>query len=311
MSVLYFLEGLRCSLLDGFFSFITLFGEEALFIAIAMVVFWCFDKRQGYFLFCVGIFGTVINQFLKTVFRVPRPWVRDPAFSAVESAKAAATGYSFPSGHTQSAVGLFGGIARWNRQRAVRIAGIAMCVLVPLSRMYLGVHTPADVLTSAGIALILVFVGYPLFQKAAQSPKIMICILSVITLGLAGHLLFLNFYPFPAPVYEAESIQNLESAVKNACTLLGCMLGLIVVYCLDEKVSHFPTKAVWWAQLLKIAGGLFLVLTIQSLLKTPLDALFDGHMIARVIRYFLVVVVGGGVWPLTFRRFEKLGKAKV
>lgn len=310
MSVLYFLEGLRCSLLDGFFSFITLFGEETLFIVIAMVIFWCFDKRQGYFLFCVGIFGTVINQFLKMVCRVPRPWVRDPAFSVVESAKAAATGYSFPSGHTQSAIGLFGGIARWNRQRAVRIAGIAMCVLVPLSRMYLGVHTPADVLTSAGIALILVFVGYPLFQKAAQSPKIMVCILSVIALGIAGHLLFFTCYTFPAPVYEAENIQNLESAIKNACTLLGCMLGLITVYCLDEKVIHFPTKAVWWAQLLKIAGGLLLVLAIQSLLKTPLDALFDGHMIARVIRYFLVVVVGGGLWPLTFRRFEKLGKAK-
>ena len=64
MSFLYFLEDLRNPVLDFFFSFITLFGEETIFMAIGMIVFWCVDKFKGYYLLCVGFFGTILNQFL-------------------------------------------------------------------------------------------------------------------------------------------------------------------------------------------------------------------------------------------------------
>ena len=165
MSFLYFLEGLRNPVCDFLFSIITLCGEETVFMAIGLIVLWCFSKSQGYYLLCTGFIGTVLNQLLKIVCRVPRPWVKDPNFTIVESAREAATGYSFPSGHTQSAVGLFGGVARANKQKWLRIAAIAICVLVPLSRMYLGVHTPADVLVSTGIALVLIFACYPLFTN--------------------------------------------------------------------------------------------------------------------------------------------------
>ena len=111
MSILYLFEKIRNPVLDVVMSLVTKLGEETLFIVLAIVVFWCIDKKGGYFLICVGFLGTIINQFLKVLFRVPRPWVKDPNFTIVESAKEAATGYSFPSGHTQSAVGRFGAIA--------------------------------------------------------------------------------------------------------------------------------------------------------------------------------------------------------
>ncbi|MBP3369649.1 MAG: phosphatase PAP2 family protein, partial [Clostridia bacterium] len=114
MSFLYFLEGLRNSVFDAIFSVITLCGEETVFMAVGMIVFWCFCKYQGYYLLSVGFIGTLLNQFLKIICRVPRPWVKDPSFTIVESAREAASGYSFPSGHTQTSVGLFGGLARWN-----------------------------------------------------------------------------------------------------------------------------------------------------------------------------------------------------
>ncbi|MBQ2716420.1 MAG: phosphatase PAP2 family protein, partial [Clostridia bacterium] len=145
MSFLYFLEEIRNPVLDFLFSIVTLFGEETVFMAVGMIVFWCVNKQKGYYLLSVGFVGTVINQFLKITFRVPRPWVKDPNFTIVESAREAASGYSFPSGHTQTSVGLFGGLALKFKSRAIKIASIALCVLVPLSRMYLGVHTPADV----------------------------------------------------------------------------------------------------------------------------------------------------------------------
>ena len=117
MEFLRLLEGLRTPVLDGFMSAITYMGDVTLFIVFAMVMFWCVDKRGAYSLFAVGFLGTTLNQFLKLLFRIPRPWVADPSFTIVESARAAATGYSFPSGHTQNVVGTLGVIGLTVKQK--------------------------------------------------------------------------------------------------------------------------------------------------------------------------------------------------
>ena len=235
MSFLYFLEELRNPVLDFLFSIVTLFGEETVFMAVGMIVFWCVNKQKGYYLLSVGFVGTVINQFLKILFRIPRPWVKDPNFTIVESAREAASGYSFPSGHTQTSVGLFGGLALKFKNRAIRIASIALCVLVPLSRMYLGVHTPADVGVSIVIALVLIFVLAPIFEKAEKSPKVMYALLFSLTGIMLAYLLFISFWSFPEEVFHVDNVHNYTSAVKNAYTLTGCMLGFLVVYTVDLK----------------------------------------------------------------------------
>ena len=311
MDFLYFLEGIRNPILDAIFSVITLFGEETLFMVFGMIIFWCFDKYQGYYLLCTGFVGTVINQFLKMLFRVPRPWIKDPNFTIVESAREAASGYSFPSGHTQTSVGFFGGVARANwKHRAISVCAIALCVLVPLSRMYLGVHTPADVSVSIAIALLLIFVGYPLFQKAKRSPALMYSILAVLLAIVVAFVLFVYLFPFPESVYEAQNIHNLESARKNGFTLLGCIIGLIAVYTVDNRYVDFKTDAIWWAQIIKSVGGIAVVLAVKELLRAPLEAIFGNPLAARSVRYFLMVVAGGILWPLTFKWFSKLGRKK-
>ncbi len=306
MQFLYLLESIRNPVLDFFFSLITYCGDEVIFMAVGMIVFWCFSKNEGYYLLCVGFLGTAINQFLKIVCRIPRPWVRDPNFTIVESAKEAAGGYSFPSGHTQSSIGLFGGVARWNKNKILRIIMIALCVIVPFSRMYLGVHTPADVLVSVAIALVLIFVGYPLFNKAVKSPKVMYCIFGFLALVMASYLCFVCFYDFPADI----DMKNLESAQKNGFTLMGCILGIFAVYTADIKWTKFETKAVWWAQIIKAAIGIGLVLAAKELLKIPLNAIMPANTWARLVRYFLMVIIGGVLWPMTFKCFAKLGKKK-
>lgn len=310
MSFLYFLEEIRNPVLDFLFSVVTLFGEETVFMAVGMIVFWCVSKQKGYYLLSVGFVGTVINQFLKITFRIPRPWVKDPNFTIVESAREAASGYSFPSGHTQTSVGLFGGLALKFKNRAIKIASIALCVLVPLSRMYLGVHTPADVGVSIVIALLLIFVLSPLFEKAEKSPKVMYALLFSLTGIMLAYLLFISFWSFPEEVFHVDNVHNYTSAVKNAYTLTGCMLGFLVVYTVDLRWLKFDTKAVWWAQLIKIAGGLVLVLAVKELLRAPLAAILPENTWARMIRYFLMVVTAGTLWPITFKYFAKLGGKK-
>lgn len=308
MSFLYLLEDIRNPILNFIFSFITLFGEETIFMAIGMIIFWCVDKFKGYYLLCVGFLGTVLNQFLKIVCQVPRPWIKDPNFTIVESAREAASGYSFPSGHTQTSVGLYGGIARLTSNKTLRVVMIILAALVALSRMYLGVHTPADVLVSVLIATVLIFVAYPLFKKAEKSPKVMYSILFFFLVTIIAYTCFVVFNSANLSGTTVEEAENYASALKNGFTLLGCGVGILVVYAVDLKWIKFETKAVWWAQVLKVVGGLALVLITKELLRSPLELLFNSHLIARSIRYFIIVLVGGTLWPMTFRFFAKLGK---
>ena len=64
------------------------------------------------------------------------------------------------------------------------------------------------------------------------------------------------------------------------------------------------------AQLIKIVGGLALILAIRAGLKPLLAAVFGSAQFPNAIRYFCVVVFGAVVWPMTFRRFAALGKKK-
>ena len=80
MSFLYMLEKIRFPVLNELMLAITMLGEETAFLVIALIIFWCVDKKKGYYVMAVGFAGTIINQILKLACRVPRPWVLDPAF---------------------------------------------------------------------------------------------------------------------------------------------------------------------------------------------------------------------------------------
>lgn len=300
MDFLRLLESIRMPWLDECMLLITQLGEETAFLVAALILFWCVDKYRGYYLLSVGFVGTLLNQFMKLLFRVPRPWVLDPQFTILEQAREGAGGYSFPSGHTQSSIGTFGSIAYTTKNRWVRIAAVAVAVLVPFSRMYIGVHTPLDVIVAAAMAVVLIIGLRPVVLGNCK--KYMPALLGVMTVMAVSFLCYVKLYPFP----EDIDAHNLASGVKNAYTLLGALLGLLAVYIADEKWLNFEVKAVWWAQILKVAAGLGLVLVVKSGLKAPLNALL-GESVGRSVRYFLIVIVAGILWPLSFHWFAKLG----
>ena len=305
MEFLRILESLRTGIGDFFFSTVTHVGEEVFFLAIAILFYWCISKRQGYYILMTGVVGSVINQWLKIVCRIPRPWILDPNFTPVGDAVAEATGYSFPSGHTQNVAGTFGCIGRYNKQRWVKISCVVIILLVAFSRMYLGVHTPLDVLTSLMIASALVFAFHFVFRTEESVNKYMLWVTvgSVIfSIGFIIYVCLLSEGNFTT----AADLANLASAKKNAATLTGCLVGLALVYPLDRFVIKFDTKGRWYAQVIKFAVGVGIVLAIKSGLSKPLVALFGNEYVARAVRYFLIVAFAGGLWPLTFKFFERL-----
>ncbi|MBQ8404625.1 MAG: phosphatase PAP2 family protein [Clostridia bacterium] len=305
MEFLYLLESIRNPVCDAIVGALTYLGDEIAFLATALVVFWCFSKHRGYYLMSVGFCGVVINQTLKLIFRIPRPWVLDPNFKAVESAIPAATGYSFPSGHTQNAAGTFGGLARGAKKTWARIVLVAIVVLVSFSRMYLGVHTPKDVLVSLLVGAVLVFALYPLFEYAKKNEKVYYIIFASFFLITLAYFAFTQIYPSFVELDAA----HINSGVKNAATILGATAGILISFPIESKFVKFDEKATLLGQIVKVAVGLAIVLALKSGLK----AVFGGDdeiMFLRAVRYCLIVVFSACVYPLTFKYFAKIGKKK-
>lgn len=304
MEFLHLLQSIRTPFLNSVMELITYLGDEAAFLAIALFVYWCTEKRNGYYLLTVGFLGIALNQCLKITCRIPRPWVRDPSLTVVGNAQEAATGYSFPSGHTQNVTGTLGVVAATRKRRWPQIVCVVLILLTAFSRMYLGVHTPADVLTSLVVGTVLVLAIRPLMHWIGDDSRRLMGLL----LGMLGvSLLFMAYvylWPFPADIDAA----NLASARKNAWTMIGAVGGICVGCAIDLKWLHFPTKAVWWAQIIKLVVGIALVMAVKEGLKPVMTALFGEAMFPRAIRYFLCVIMASVIWPLSFRWFGKLGK---
>lgn len=303
MEFLYLLESIRNPVLDAIMLVLTEFGNEMLFIVFGMLMFWCVDKKQGYFILLTGFFGVYINQFLKITCRIPRPWERDPSFTIVEAAREAATGYSFPSGHTQTAVGCYVGIAVCRREKWVRTICLALAAIIPFTRMYLGVHTPADVLVSIAIAVLLVIILWNLFQMFGDSPRLMFPILALLTIMGAAYLIYVSNMS-TVNIHPA----NYQSALESGFKFLGCAAGMWVIYILDQQFIHFDTKTnTLWAQALKLVLGFGLLVAILEGSKPLWRLIFGDALMAHTLRYFVTVLFAGAVWPLTFKWFAKLG----
>ena len=308
MNILRGIAEIRNPVFDFLFLIITKMGEEIFFLAIAILFFWCVNKREGYFVLITGLFGTVVNQAAKLAFRIPRPWVYDPEFEVVGNAKEGAGGYSFPSGHTQNISGTLGSICAYNPTKRKTIFCTVVIALVAFSRMYLGVHTLLDVGVSLMFGLGLVLLLRPVFVDDEKFDKFMPWVVA------SGVVISAGLFIYVVSISGDETLDphNFESGLKNACTLLGCTLGLIPTYIVDKKFTKFETGARWYAQLLKVIVGLGIVLAIKSGLSSPLTALFGGNeYAARILRYFLIVIFAGVLWPMTFKWFANLKSEKL
>ncbi len=304
MELLRFIEGFRTPFLDGFFSLITQMGGETVLIFIALFLLWCVDKKEGLYVFSVGYLGLIVTQFLKITVRMERPWVRDIAFKPVNNAIADAKGYSFPSGHSQISVGVYGSMLRFLKNRVFKIICISLSVLVPFSRLYLGVHTLYDVLCGVGISIILIFLMRPVINKSYDSIKRMNIVFLIMSILNIIYLLYVSLYPFPKDI----DIVNLEDAIINGYKMLGVVFGLWVSYVVDKLFINYKTNAPLWAQLIKFIGGAAVFILVRLLLKANLPYVIENSLFEGTVRYFILVSLAGCVWPLTFGLFGKKKK---
>ena len=298
MDMLRSIAHIRTPFMDGVMSGVTWLGQEMAFIVIGMIVLWCVDKKYGYRFLCMFISGTFINQFLKAIFMIPRPWVIDKDFNIVESACEGASGWSFPSGHTQSAVLMYGGLAQRIKKAWAYIVAAVLIILVGFSRMYLGVHTLLDVVVSlftGVLVIVLCELYFDRFGDGVGPYTIATGVTAALSLGLIVYIMMTRD---PA----SEDV----SQVKDACVLFGTAFGLFAGSFVEKKFINFDTKAVWWVQIIKVVLGLAIIMGLRMGLK-PLLGLISSSPLTDIVRYFIMSFVGIAVYPLLFGILSKLG----
>ena len=158
------------------------------------------------------------------------------------------------------------------------------------------------------IGAVLVFALYPLFKYAEKNEKAYYYIFSAFFLVTLAYLAFALIFPNYVTI-EAGQEHNVESALHNACTILGATAGILIAFPIETKFIKFDEKAPLLGQVLKLLVGVAVVVGLKSGLKV----LFGGDdemLVFRALRYCLIVVFSVGVYPLTFKWFAKIGKKK-
>ena len=215
-------------------------------IAMVALIYWVFDKKAGKKILCGYAFSILLNGFLKLVCCVYRPWIRDSRIKPWGDAKVAATGYSFPSGHSTWATSLYGGIGLWQRKHYKWLCGVMffLIAITLFSRNYLGVHTPQDVVVGCLGSFLMMFIACFIEKWTDENPDKRDMIVMIAGLILCIILtLFYNFKSYPMD-YLADGTLLVDPKKMMADSFEGIGLISSYVVCRYFARRHFDYESV-------------------------------------------------------------------
>lgn len=283
LEILKWLEGMRTSFLNVLFESITLLGEETLIILLVVALWFAVDKKLAQQVFFVTATSLSVNGIIKNFAQVPRPFTKGISCVRVDTA----TGYSFPSGHTQ-------GFATWSSFFAIKVKKIWLSVLVgvlitlvAVSRLYLGAHYPSDVIVAVVLGVSLSAFGNYLFGKVKDTKKLYLGTFLIMTP-------FIAYFLYVADPLFADLFKT-----------FGMIGGMVVVSFLDEKTEPLSYEVAWWKKVIRIVLGVVIAVALKEVIKRmnvfevmPISLFIDA------IRYFVVVMAVGVLCPLLFKKIK-------
>ena len=273
LNIIRAIQSIANPFLDGLFQFITMFGEEAILIPLIAVIYWSFNKKIAEYIAYASLTSVLVNGAIKDIFKAKRP-IGEPGIRSLRVETA--TGYSFPSGHTQGTASFWSAIAIYLKNNYMYGISGLIIVLVAISRLYLGVHYPKDVLFGAIFGILTSFITYKLFNKVNNKIA----------------LYFITFIIFiPALLYAHSA-----DFIKGMGTFLGFALGIYV----EKKYVNFSVEGKSINKILRVVIGL----AILILLKVGLKAVFPNKLVFHFLRYFIIVFFGIGLYPAIFKKLK-------
>jgi len=293
--MLLFFRDIANPVLDMAAEAITMLGEQYFFILVISFLFWNISKREGFKLATAFIYSSVINSILKISFHTPRPFEKLDYISGkrVETA----TGYSFPSGHTQGSTTFFITLAQIIRKRWFTIVSIAVVLLIGITRIYLGVHWPVDVLGGIVFGVIISFVFCTIidnyYDDNVKLRRIFFRIQSTIVV-LAAALFVIDL------VYLKGSMK-----IVDFFKIAGISTGAVYGFFAEERMVDFSAEDA--GKILKVVRYLIgLVFTIA--IMAGLKIVLPEHYLADFLRYGLIGLWITFLWPaagVKLRLFNK------
>ncbi|MCR4407691.1 MAG: phosphatase PAP2 family protein [Anaerolineae bacterium] len=271
--------------LDTLFRAITFLGNEEFYLILPPLLYWCFDKRMGARLTVLFLLSSYLNEDLKDLFRVPRPFIRAPDKVRALVTEEPIT-YCFPSGHAQSTTVVWGYLATQVRKRWAWIVALVIPFLVGLSRIYLGVHHVMAVLGGWAIGGLLILLGLWFMPAMGRS---------LARGGLSAQL--------PLAVAVPLALFLVHPTEGTAATM-GTLIGMGIGVALERRLVGFSAWGVWWKRVLRLLLGLVVLLALYFGLKMIFPGVEEAGwwlgLTFRLIRYGLVGLWAGWLAPWLF-----------
>ncbi|MCK5673432.1 MAG: phosphatase PAP2 family protein [Spirochaetales bacterium] len=276
-SILLYFQEMGSPVLDFIFELITMLGEKNILIGLIAWIFWNINKKKGFILSFTLLFSLVVNTVLKISFHRQRPFEVIPEIAGKRVHTA--TGYSFPSGHTQGATTFYLTLALLFKKRWFYVVAVLISLLVAVSRLYLGVHWPVDVIGSliAG-SLISIFI-YLVLNKIYDNARLREWLLIFSTMIV---FVVLIYFDVINRIYFSGSLV-LTDLVKTIGVFSGASLGFII----EERFISFSVNGSLVKKIIRFVIGLAFSLAFLSGLKLVLPSADISHF----IRYGIV-----GLW---------------
>jgi membrane-associated phospholipid phosphatase len=252
MGGIEFVQGFASPFLDIFFQGVTIIAEKFIMMFVVGYFYWCTSKDFGERFILTVMSGFSVNAFFKNLFRVERPFVKyKDEIRALRLSTA--TGYSYPSGHTQTATTVFG-LVGFRLKRFFPIISAVLIFLIGLSRVYLGVHTVYDVLGGLAFGLVWSYVGFWLYKLLTKKEN----------------PLWLLVYIIPA-IFAILAVNPLF--VGDTFSMTGTSVGAIVGVVIENFYIGFQPVNSRKNQFIKIFVGFSGALILEAVLKAILGSL--------------------------------------
>lgn len=284
VEIIRLIQSVHSPLLDQVFGLITNLNHEAVYLLVLPLIYWLYDKRFGRYLFAVLAIALWSNDLFKGIVVGSRP---DPGQVRVLMPETTGGSPGFPSGHAQTSLLFWGAIAWQVRRTWVTVAVLLTVFLIGLSRLYLGLHWPLDVLGGWAIGAILLLLlqrSRPFWSGERQSLALKLILAVALPLVAVG----LNRLLLPTAAYASVWLQ------------VGAFAGLMAGSALEEAYVGFdPRRGSVWIQVAKCILGFFLLLAVKEGFKVVLPDTGMGDL----VRYFLVTLSATLVAPWLFHHF--------
>lgn len=278
-------------------------------ILIPPLIYWTMDKRLGARLFCAFISASVVNETLKLIFCVYRPWVLFERLHLAPEAGALTTGYSLPSGHTSTSTATYGTLGFAFRRRVWPLVGaVALSLLIGFSRNFLGAHTLTDVVLATVIGWGAVFACSGIYAYLDAHPERDIALCAGVGLALAVAAVFVATKSYPMDMKNGALLADPALMMADFFKAAGGLAGFMAGRLLERRRIGFSVDVPFKVKVIRVVTSVACVGVVYGLLHL-LKGAIPGTVYAFAQMTALSFMAFGAM-PALFVWGEKRAKVK-